>query len=696
MAPRPRRYRFLQPDEYAVLASAAAYATAALTTTTSDARPGGPSLRVDGGVPAQRPLTAEEQEEIAAQLRAWAGLEGPERQAEARQALEERQAELFAEQQRAAQPGSSAAGSAGGQKAQLFPPDFASHYRTQLRALAEGYYTRLHRDGLAQEHFAPRAAERAAALAGGPSTSGAFSSTLLAQEPGRASVYRRSEDPRTRGVSAPAADLLHQPAPAPPAGQVPNEAALPALGGQDPLQLISAASAAAGTDVHSPAVRDQLLHYAHSLYSTGSTQRPAQAVQANPQQPTTMLHPTLLPLLHTLHKLHPEHLPTLLLLSCAYYTSGDLAASLHYNDRILRIDSSYVESMSNIGTTLRALGRWKEAESWWWRAVRLRPGYWDAYENLLGVLCSPQQPESDAKPEGPAAAAATRGPRFSEALRLCEFVEAHVLTRREDNDDSARTHKVAGGGSHPQCMPAHLPTSHGPRLQNLFYAKGNLKYVVPDLGLVPAAREYQKAVEIVLSPSEQNAHSLRDLVVATCVVAILSRRTTFPGHPPEAVIEEISRAVGMDPTDPVQVQHVASGSYAHLSSRGILGAVRNAGDRVVKTLLRLGGGQLPLLMLVPEVALDLARVIFRETNGMLPAIFASSQAQRHAPAAQHQQALQQASQTTSTIVLTLAKLFQDATANPASSSHGPLTLGGIPPSTSLLLPLYYLALSLHS
>ena len=152
----------------------------------------------------------------------------------------------------------------------------------------------------------------------------------------------------------------------------------------------------------------------------------------------------------------------------------------------------------------------------------------------------------------------------------------------------------------------------------------------------------------------------------------------------------------MDPTDPVQVQHVASGSYAHLNSRGILGAVRNAGDRVVKTLLRLGGGQLPLLMLVPEVALDLARVIFRETNGMLPAIFASSQAQRHAPAAQHQQALQQASQTTSTIVLTLAKLFQDATANPASSSHGPLTLGGIPPSTSLLLPLYYLALSLHS
>lgn len=29
--------------------------------------------------------------------------------------------------------------------------------------------------------------------------------------------------------------------------------------------------------------------------------------------------------------------------------------------------------MSNIGTTLRAMGKWKEAEGWWWKAIKLRP-----------------------------------------------------------------------------------------------------------------------------------------------------------------------------------------------------------------------------------------------------------------------------------------------------------------------------------
>jgi hypothetical protein len=37
-----------------------------------------------------------------------------------------------------------------------------------------------------------------------------------------------------------------------------------------------------------------------------------------------------------------------------------------------------VEAMSNIGTTLKALGRSQEAEAWWWKAIRLRPIHWDA------------------------------------------------------------------------------------------------------------------------------------------------------------------------------------------------------------------------------------------------------------------------------------------------------------------------------
>ncbi|EGG04299.1 uncharacterized protein MELLADRAFT_65026 [Melampsora larici-populina 98AG31] len=60
----------------------------------------------------------------------------------------------------------------------------------------------------------------------------------------------------------------------------------------------------------------------------------------------------VLPLPHTLIKLHPNHLPSLLLY-CACIVQR-------------------VEAMSNLGTTQRALGEWAEVEEWWWRAIRLR------------------------------------------------------------------------------------------------------------------------------------------------------------------------------------------------------------------------------------------------------------------------------------------------------------------------------------
>lgn len=101
--------------------------------------------------------------------------------------------------------------------------------------------------------------------------------------------------------------------------------------------------------------RDYLLAFAHQTYST------------DPQSAN------LLPLLHTLEAVHPDHLPTLLLISCVYYTRGELESSLYYNKRLLGFDPSYVEAMSNIGTTLRAMGKWMEAEAWWWKAIKLRP-----------------------------------------------------------------------------------------------------------------------------------------------------------------------------------------------------------------------------------------------------------------------------------------------------------------------------------
>lgn len=664
-------YRDFTSDEYSTLATAAAYATAALTSIAST--PGGTSQSSSW-----RPLTASEQEAIANQLRAWAGLEGPNAQAQARKALEERQIHLINQAIHRDLPTAQDVGkhkSADDEFGQLhrpeeaarfFPPDFASHYRTQLQALAEGYYTRLHNENLSQAHYAqPSAKERR--------VDPEASDQKASQRDDNNDSAKETKPTQTQRspIDVDAAFSSMQP---------PVQTPTLRPGARDPVELLSAASSSAGHDVSSPEVRDQLLQYAHRLYTQGPSQPDPNA------KGTDKLHPTLLPLLHTLHKLHPNHLPTLLLLSCAYYAADNYAGSLWYNNLILRIDPNYVESMSNIGTTLRALGRYQEAESWWWRAVRLRPGYWDAYENLLGVMCSATPPPSAGNNgNGDQQSQTQQQPRFKEALQLCEHVESHVVGRQN-----------APNMSLPLYLPPSLPLTQTPRLQNLFYAKGNLKFVLPEFGSVPAAAEYQKAVEVVLSPDESTRYSLRDLVLATCAVGLLSMGAMLPGTAAAAAALEVAVALGVNPTDPDHAAILASGAFSRFCPGGILALVKLSGDVIVNTLLRLGNGQLPMLLLLPEAATQLCKVIFAETGGNLAALARSQNSSKPQNMATLQQAQKQAAQTTSTILLTLAKLFQDATASPIAGPHGPLTLGGIPPSISLLLPLYYLSISMHA
>lgn len=614
-----------------------------------------------------------------------AGLEGVDRQEQARQQLH-----------RTTVAGKSSIGN-GQSTTQFIPPDFARHFQSQLTALAAGYYQKLHTDGFAQPYFAPSSAE---------SVSNIQKQQQLQQAALQQLANTSSGDGQLKS-SSPGSYTIQQ---------------------NDPMLLVAQASSSTGLSVNSPQIRDQLLQYAHQLYATGGKQVPIDQeamdkTKKEGEQPQmrTELHPSLLPLLHTLHKLHSRHLPTLLLLSCAYYSCGDLAASLWYNKEILSIDGNYVESMSNIGTTLRALGRWHEAESWWWRAVKLRPGYWDAYENLLGVLCSPQQippnkeehaaanrvaeigqlPSDNDQSIAPADRKPETGlPRFNEALKLCEFVESNVLSKRQQATDEGRLRKVPGSGAiasfenAPVYMPMHLPVAQGPRLQNLFYAKGNLKYVLPDLGAVPAAREYERAIEVVLSTSENNAYSVRDLVLSSYVIGVLTMGIALPGAHATHALADIAQAIGLNLQDSQQIQQAAAGQYHLLCpGGGILHLVRKSGDRLLRTLLRLGGGsQLPLLMMLPQGAVQLASILFAETERSLPALV---EACRRAVQSVDtiQSTLQQSQTMTSTVLLTLAKLIQDATTRATSGPHGALTLDGIPPSTSLLLPLYYLSIT---
>ncbi|KAJ2782854.1 hypothetical protein GGI15_002781 [Coemansia interrupta] len=200
-------------------------------------------------------------------------------------------------------------------------------------------------------------------------------------------------------------------------------------------------------------VRDHVLQTAHQLYSANAR------------------NPVLIDMLQSLHQLHPRHLPTLLLLACTYFSSGQAEKSLEYNRKILDIDPKYVEAMSNIGTTLRSMGYAAEAEAQWWSAIKLSPGYWDAVENLLGVLCG------SASAAKPGAAKTATQPRYAEALQLCEFVDGRLCQSRAPLRYAVQAKQL-------------------PRLQSLLYSAGNLRLA---LGDVAGARgEYEKAAEVAL------------------------------------------------------------------------------------------------------------------------------------------------------------------------------------------------------
>ncbi|KAI8377621.1 glycosyl transferase family 41-domain-containing protein [Radiomyces spectabilis] len=366
-------------------------------------------------------------------------------------------------------------------------------------------------------------------------------------------------------------------------------------------------------------LRESMLQYAHTLYAS------------SPQ------NPTLLSLLHSIHAAFPTHLPTLLLLACVYYSYQDYQSSLRYNHLILKYEPVYVEAMSNIGTTLRSMGRTREAERWWYQAVKLRPGYWDAVENLVGVLCSSTPTVNSIEQHLKNTTLDTKhektqdhgqqqpSPRYKEALSVCEFVEQYYFKSQTD----ALLHG-------PIKAPKQLPTNQLPRLQNLFYAKGNLKYALSDIA--GARREYEKGLELA-----------------------------FGGINLLTVINHIALACG---------------------STAVMEAMRFG-----RTL---DSASLPLILLQPDQAVRILQITFSSTAGVLPGFAAISQTTVGNDGTTGSSVLHQANQTTSTILLTLAKQFQDMMnpSTPALAAAASSDKSFIP-TLSLLLPLYYMSLALH-
>lgn len=425
------------------------------------------------------------------------------------------------------------------------------------------------------------------------------------------------------------------------------------------VALLAATADELDVALDSPVVRDRLLKKAQGVYVASSMDRAAR-------------NPLLLPLTEWLHRLHPSHPQILLLLACTYYMLNDFSASLWYNSLLLRIDPTYIEAMNNLGLTLRSLGRWHEAETWWWRTLQQR-AYWDGYDHLLESLCGPHQwvepvvrqvpvdvrealPPLDLVPVQPLLA--PHGPRLDEALRLCRQMEKRVIT------------------SSVVC-PERLAPAHLHRLQHLYYAMGNIKYVLPQEGVAQAVMDYEHSIQVALSYGE-DIFTLRDLVVATCLVCILTLGVQFP----TAKVHKLAKAFDIDLADPIQEVFVRNGDYASLGPSCVLELVHRAGDSGLQALLEMGDGKLPILYLAPTKAIRLPEILFQSTRGVLPALFHIS-AGAVAPVYQDK-----AGGMFSNVLLTVIKVCQ-------TPSPTRFTLGGIETSVGLLLPCFYLAFAMH-
>ncbi|KAH7345131.1 glycosyl transferase family 41-domain-containing protein [Rhizoctonia solani] len=422
--------------------------------------------------------------------------------------------------------------------------------------------------------------------------------------------------------------------------------------------------------------RDAMLAHALKLYeNTGARNRPPLGLTARPLDPKTneqdpidlmqIYSAELLPLLTSLRALHPMHLPTALLLACVQYALNDYEGSLRTNHEILALDSNFVEAMSNIATTLRAMGNLHDAELWWRRAVQLRPSYWDAVDNLIGVLCSvPRATNMNAPPR-------TNQPRLRQALDICEFVLSKLVPGSTILSSSS-TGLIHKGESH--------------RLQNLLYTSGNLKFLLAATEGPNTEKEFSglqdqfAAVELMLNRRahvESGASSVylttQDLLLGLAVSALF-----VTGNLPS--IPELEAEIKSNPALDLPY-HIYNARHAVLSAL--------ASNNV-----------LPLVFVKPENIFSVLTYLFPSTKGLFPGVVdeADNLNLETIPSVLPS-SVTNASRMTATVLLTVAKHLQEAARRgdtlpytlPSNGHDTPI----IRASLSAALLLYYCALALH-
>ncbi|KAF1940006.1 TPR-like protein [Clathrospora elynae] len=330
----------------------------------------------------------------------------------------------------------------------------------------------------------------------------------------------------------------------------------------------------------------------------------------------------------------------ILLGGCLAYALGDYQKAQDWYKHIITLDRDHVEAISNLAATLLALQQKRDAETYWRRAVRLRPSYFEAVEHLIGLLCNDHRgreavhvieeverqlrfvKKTDALRNLEAESERAES-SVSESTSLSEASDRPVFEFEGDNESVFKDIDELPGSDQPgfgSSGYAIAGCDHG-RILALVHAKGNMLYALGDND--GAAKAFENAVLIGAGPQTNGVDGL---------------------------IKHILAVVGYGASE------------------------RSPGGR------RVPPSSDPIL-LPPDVAIRTAQLCF-PSHGQLPGL-------RHVPS--EGLSRKAAISTTSNSLLSLAKIFQDgiATNSPKATAHQ--SNYGV----REILALYYLSLSLQ-
>ena len=232
----------------------------------------------------------------------------------------------------------------------------------------------------------------------------------------------------------------------------------------------------------------------------------------------------------------------ILLGGCLAYALEQFDAALQWYERVLACDPNNVEAISNTAAAFLSLKRRKEAEQYWYKAVRLRPSYFEAVEHLVGLLCGDQRGREAVKVIE-IVENALRLPVEAQRQIPWEHIEERGTTITDQATFSADKGLMGLSLSSDAGSGYRIPSSDNGRMIALIHAKGNMLYALGDNN--GAAKAFEDAIMIVAGRRSEGIAGLIQHILKVFASFVLSHRKdqNVPLAPYEAILlaPEIAR-----------------------------------------------------------------------------------------------------------------------------------------------------------